>query len=389
MPRVTARTLALALAVAMPAPLLAQTPAADVPETHTVKQGDTLWDLSRQYFGDPVLWPRIYQMNTAVVEDPHWIFPGEVLRLGSDGAVSSVPASDFPSATDQVQADPAPGDTGSRESAQIVDATPSDQQSVADTTPIFPRQGMTMSAPPVFRSDFVDSYRAVTRADFNQAGFLTEGKSLPLGQVLGTVAPSQVDARGSQAAMLYSRVAIRPPAPGAYQVGDTLLAVMVDRNAAPGVGQIVVPTGLIRVLDATRPEVLGEVIAQYAAITPDCQVLPAEKFTDRRGVRPQPFADGAEGTLIAFRATDVLRGVGDIVFVDKGRTEGMQLGDVLEARRTKDPRQPTGSALVPDVVARLQIVHLGDQTATARVMWVSYPDIPTGTRWKLVARLPG
>jgi len=33
MPRVTARTLAIALAVALPAPLLAQSPAADVPDT--------------------------------------------------------------------------------------------------------------------------------------------------------------------------------------------------------------------------------------------------------------------------------------------------------------------------------------------------------------------
>ena len=393
MPRVTARTLALALAVALPAPLLAQTPAADVPETHTVKQGDTLWGVSRQYFGDPLQWPRLYQMNTTVVEDPHWIYPGEVLRLRSDVAMTSVPsqAEAVPTQTPtQASTDtPPPADTSSRESASVVEPPAAEVASTpVDTTPIFPRQGEMVAEAPIMRAEFTDSYRAVTRAEFFQAGFLTEGHAWPFGSLLGTIAPQQVDARGSRAAMLFSQVGIRPPAAGAYQVGDTLLAVDVQRGVSGGFGQIVIPSGLIRITDVSRPELVGVVVGQYGAIGPGTQVLIAEKYTERRGVRAQPLADGIEGTLVAFRATDVLRGVGDIVFLDKGRTDGMKVGDVLEARRTTTPRDP-GATVVPEVVARLQVVHVGDKSATARVSWVQYPDIPLGTRWKLVARLPG
>ena len=57
--------------------------------THVVRRGDTLWDLARAYLDNPFMWRLIYDANRDVVENPHWIYPGLVLRLRQGVDLSS------------------------------------------------------------------------------------------------------------------------------------------------------------------------------------------------------------------------------------------------------------------------------------------------------------
>jgi len=47
---------------------------------YTVKEGDTLWDLSRKFSDSPYLWPNLWSKN-AQISNPHMIFPGEKIKL--------------------------------------------------------------------------------------------------------------------------------------------------------------------------------------------------------------------------------------------------------------------------------------------------------------------
>jgi len=51
-----------------------------VPELHTVRSGDTLWDISSRYYRNPYGWPRLWAQN-AQIQNPHWIYPGDQVRL--------------------------------------------------------------------------------------------------------------------------------------------------------------------------------------------------------------------------------------------------------------------------------------------------------------------
>lgn len=56
-----------------------------IPETHSVRRGDTLWDLSARYYNNPYFWPRVWAYNPQIL-NPHWIYPGDRLKLREPGA---------------------------------------------------------------------------------------------------------------------------------------------------------------------------------------------------------------------------------------------------------------------------------------------------------------
>jgi LysM repeat protein len=60
-----------------------------VPDLHTAKRGDTLWDISKRYYGNPYQWPRIWSYNRQL-QNPHWIYPGDHIRMKGGYGVKTV-----------------------------------------------------------------------------------------------------------------------------------------------------------------------------------------------------------------------------------------------------------------------------------------------------------
>ena len=51
-----------------------------VPDGHTVRRGDTLWEISGRYYQNPYQWPKLWSYNPQI-QNPHWIYPGDRVRL--------------------------------------------------------------------------------------------------------------------------------------------------------------------------------------------------------------------------------------------------------------------------------------------------------------------
>lgn len=59
--------------------------APNAPDSHTVKRGDTLWDISKLFLRSPWRWPELWGMNLEQIRNPHLIYPGQVLYLDKSG----------------------------------------------------------------------------------------------------------------------------------------------------------------------------------------------------------------------------------------------------------------------------------------------------------------
>ena len=51
--------------------------------TYIVQDGDTLWDISNQFLGDPTKFNEIYDANANIIAAPELIFPGQELTIST------------------------------------------------------------------------------------------------------------------------------------------------------------------------------------------------------------------------------------------------------------------------------------------------------------------
>ncbi len=51
---------------------------------HTVEKGDSLSKIAKQYYGDMMKYPQIFEANKPMLSDPDKIYPGQVLRIPAE-----------------------------------------------------------------------------------------------------------------------------------------------------------------------------------------------------------------------------------------------------------------------------------------------------------------
>ena len=349
------------------------------PDTHTVKPGDTLWHLAGTYLGDPFLWPEIYRMNTDVVEDPHWIYPGEILRLVASPDISAVPTTDTPPPEAVAVEQPSAPGIGGNQFSDTAAAANEDWKKYFVNRDDAMRQAISGYG--------AMEYRPLRRGEFYSSGFLTEGRKLPLGRLVGPVDPSQIGATATRPAVLMStRVYVTSPGGATYKSGDSLLVVTLGSEVGNH-GRMVLPTGMLRVEEVAPGRTVARVIAMYGDMAAGQYVLPAEPFVAGGTRQAVPVTDGVQAHVLAGPLHQVLSGPLDVLFLDKGRQDGVAAGDIFEIRRSEERRQD-GVVSAPDVLAVVQVVHLGERTSTVRIMTLTTPVIARGSESRQVARLP-
>ena len=378
-----------------------------VPSSHTVSRGETLWSISQMYFNDPLLWPEIYRLNTAVIEDPHWIYPGEVLNLSEMATVAQGPGDTVAArpdttaaAADTVRAAPGdtiaarvpldtmPVDTIPADTAQLVVEAPPPTAVTESNETIFDRRRTNQQVvQDVLRAYTHQPYHPLRAGEFYAAGFLSEEERLPWGSVLGaTATPAIPRLTERTTATTFEEIAIKPPRNASYHVGDSLLVARVDRTLEFGRwGDVVVPLGIARVTAIEDQQVLAEVVAQYGRIHDGHLAMPLEPFRDPGQVRPTPVEKGMTAKLLEGRDPHPIAGAQQYFFIDKGRSDGVTPGDVFEIVH---PAQSYVGAASEEVRAVMMIVHTREHSATGLLIQIMHPGLDRGMPARLIKKMP-
>jgi LysM domain len=326
-----------AAALLVAAPLAAQDDPAQPDQVHVVRPGETLWEIARACLEDPFLWPEIFRLNTATVEDPARIYPSERLVLPDCG-----------DRVDEVSFQPA------REEGPRL------------------RLGVMEERPAVLQGDFYRASFVARPAEVPVVGRFEEPE---FQSVVHLTMPPQIN--------LYDRVFVRVAA-GQVSEGDRLHFLREGREIRR-VGRVYQPTAIGTVAAVEDGTATVVIVGMFDQVRPGDVVVPVEAFPIRHTRRAQAVSADLQGRVLAFEVQSPLQRTESILFLDIGRSAGVAIGDEFEAY---DPRTERRWGTRPEIpVARMQVVKVTERTASVRVTELEQPRIAVGLPVRRVARM--
>src|SRR6476661_5379991 len=353
---------ALLVSAVASAPLAAQDSTQSQPApggTHTVKKGDTLWDIAHQYLNDPFLWPEIYRINTDVVEDPHWIYPNEVLKLPASTVATTPNGTDVTTVVDD-RMSPMP-------TSSLVEAPRSSGSTV-----------FSLSA----------SRRVATVSRFGASATAFPHPAVRVGESFAAPWLDRVNGPNDQGTIVGSAEisGIATTTPRTRMLNEERAYITLPKNIVPARGdryltfalgpvlengsQMVEPTGVVEVERAENGDASTvRIITQYSNVEAGQGIVPIDRFNLGNEARPAPLMLGTEGHVVFVPDRSVLPTVQSYVMIDVTAKDGAKIGDqytLLEPRRTVLVKgRGDETAVVPEErVALGQVVKVTDRGAT-------------------------
>jgi len=333
------------------------------PTTHTVVRGESLWSLAKQYLGDAYLWPEIYRLNTAVIEDPHWIYPGEILKLPAGLAVARAP-----------------------EAGVARRAAPS----APDATTIFdPRRYKAARRADRQSANLLASHYAVRAGYYLEAPFVwAVGGPTGGGRVLSTAESQIIEPKIEQRVyQSLETIFFRFPSGAKRADGQRFMTYELGPEIA-GQGQMVIVTGVIEMKDDPGSGDARAVIVQrFRQILDGQGVTAIDSLIPQRDVHPAPVAAGAATRLVWMLDEPVIAQMGSYVALSSSLRDGVRTGDQVTIFAPLGQGE-RGEQRTPEVAAVLQVLRVTPYGASAIILRRWNADIGTGMPGRISAKMP-
>ncbi len=398
----TLRAILVAASIgALPTALAAQQPARTdtLPDQHTVIRGETLWALAQQFLSDPFRWPEIYDLNKSLINNPHWIYPGQVLRL--PGAVTTVTVSvDTTGSAAMASVDTgAVADTAARADT-VARAEPSttpaisqaEQFAMIGRSTAFTKRTQVPRATQAMAEEEAPSFPTVRMGEYVRAPYVMKaGASAGAGHVIKS---ANLDANGDVETKTmfqpYDRVLVNFGSGSVVNAGDRYVVVTLG-DALPGLGQVVVPTGVVEITRAPAGGAAGvaTVVQLFGEMTPDQLLVPLDTTGVSTTARPKPVEDGLWASIKWVLASPVLPTAQSYAVLDITTAQGVKPGDEFELFRRRQTGSTYGDPDDPEIpIGRAQVIKVTPFGTTALITAQQQPSINVGMMARISAKMP-
>jgi hypothetical protein len=288
---------------------------------YTVHGGDTLWGISGRELNDKFLWPKIWKENQGIA-NPDKIYPGQIVRIPlyllqkekhDETAAPAIAPKDAAIKPEEIQ----------QSKVQPVDEG---RKSEPERRPLIGRNLLMASG------YIADTITGVGKIDGSPEERHMFGNNDII--YVKTDIPVKVGDR------FYI---IRPGERVIHPTSGKQLGYIVEIRGIAEITTFEYGEIKARILQMFDDIVPGDILDTYYELTPPLTT----------GVFRKP---DISGTVVASRSLRFLNGDHDVVYIDRGQKDGIEIGDILQTLII-------GKHTVPN--SQIQIINYRDTTATA------------------------
>jgi hypothetical protein len=334
-------------------------------KVHIVVKGDTLWDLARQYLGNPYLWPQIWERNQYVL-DAHWIYPGDPLVVGIEvapaDAVGALATEEVEPAVAETTSEPVDDEAERRRQARLTPVPLGSESDIYCTGYIGELEESFPTT--VIGSEYETLVPRLASLEVWSSASGAYGRMSTLKYELDTGDILYVDGGrgagltpGSLYVVVEPREEVRHP---------------VSREV---IGRFYAYEGRVRILTVQGERAIAEIVHACAGVHVGAALRPfePEPVPLARRPTPRPFNDPTTNALDSapaiVRADSSLFTLGEdhVVFIDRGESDDVYPGDLFTIYRVST------AGLPPVAVGELAVLSVKPRSATAKIIQSRYP----------------
>jgi LysM repeat protein len=318
------------------------------PTVYVVKKGDTLWGLSDRFIKDPYYWPDLWARNPDNITNPHFIFPGQRLKIYPD-RIEVVPQEKAPEMAAEVPA---------VSKAPAPEPQPQPQEV---EEPVVQERTYTVNG---------------------GEGFIAGERFKPYGFVIAGHHNRQILAEED---IVYTDIG----SDNGGRVGDSF-TILKNYGAVshPLTNEILgfrtAPLGVLQLTEMEEKASKALITSSFMEIEPGAALLPYKSM--RREVALKAADRDLTGYIVETRAGNQAIATGDIAYIDLGEKHGARIGNLLYVVRKPEAELRYFSSsdlkLPVDVLGAVLIVDTAESTSTVLVI-KSIDTIYTGDRLEM------